>query len=268
MANQTLLLVDDDPNILLTLGTVLSRAGFRVTAVGSPSDAIRHIAQQRFDIVVTDLNIGEPGDGFTVVSALRRVQPGAAALLITGFPAFEAALQAIRNQVDDFLVKPVSAETVLSALERIRTKPTQHFPLPLRKVSEIVRERREAIIEEWKAKLQTCAREFGYSELSGRALVDHLPAVIDELCARVESKTQEISEAARKAAIEHGRLRKRQNVNAIFLLNESTAVREAVLATIHQNMLSLDLSSLFVDLAVMSDSLDDQLKISMEAWAQ
>jgi YesN/AraC family two-component response regulator len=57
--------------------------------------------KQTFDILVTDLNIGEPGDGFTVVSAIRRMQPDAAALIITGFPAFDNVLQAIRQQVND-----------------------------------------------------------------------------------------------------------------------------------------------------------------------
>ncbi len=146
MQQPNLLLVDDDSDILLTLGTILSRRGFVVTTASSPSDAIRHIAQQRFDILITDLNIGQPGDGFTVVSALRRVQPDAAALLITGFPAFEAALQAIRNQVDDFLVKPVTPDGILSAIERVKQKHTHYLPLPLKKVSDILRENSQTVI--------------------------------------------------------------------------------------------------------------------------
>ena len=109
MLGNRLLLVDDDRSVLFSLAAILCRHGFDVVSANSVEEALRAMTSQRFDILVTDLNIGEPGDGFTVVSALRRIQPSAAALIITGFPAFDTALQAIRDQVDDYLVKPIPA---------------------------------------------------------------------------------------------------------------------------------------------------------------
>ena len=44
-----------------------------------------------FDVLLSDLNIGQPGDGFTVVSAMRRVQPKAATFILTGYPDFDTA---------------------------------------------------------------------------------------------------------------------------------------------------------------------------------
>lgn len=268
MEERSLLLVDDDTNVLLTLGAILSRAGFSVTTASSPSAAIHHIATKPFDILVTDLNIGEPGDGFTVVSALRRIHPDAAALLITGFPAFEAALQAIRNQVDDFLVKPVSPGTVLSAIERISKTQSHELPLPLKSVSEIVRENSEAITKEWSAKMRQAAQRCGHGQISREELINHLPDLLNELCARVDARNGRISAEARNAAVRHGQKRKEQQFSPTFLLNESTALRESILGVIHHNMLAVDLSSLFLELAVMSDSLDDQLKIAMQAYLE
>jgi DNA-binding NtrC family response regulator len=105
--SRRILLVDDEVAILRTLELILQQHGFQVTAVSSVPDALTAIARQAFDILVTDLNIGQPGDGFTVVSAMRRTYPDALTLILTGFPAFDRALQAIREQVDDFLVKPI-----------------------------------------------------------------------------------------------------------------------------------------------------------------
>ncbi len=114
--------------------------------------------------------------------------------------------------------------------------------------------------------MRSLAEQCGHSNLPDGDLLNHLPTLIEELCLRVDSRACETSEAARRAAVDHGRARKREKLSPTFLLNESTVLREAVLGAIHGNMLSLDLSSLFIELAIVSDSLDDQLKIAMEAW--
>src|SRR5256885_5594034 len=58
------------------------------------------VCSSDLDVLISDLNIGEDGDGFLVVSAMRHVQPGCTNFILTGYPAFETALQAIHNQVE------------------------------------------------------------------------------------------------------------------------------------------------------------------------
>ena len=89
------------------------------------SDALAAISEDRFDVLIADLNIGMPGDGFTVVSAMRRTQPEAVTIILTGYPAFETALEAIRSQVDDYAVKPANIERMeenCTALNPIRRR--------------------------------------------------------------------------------------------------------------------------------------------------
>src|SRR5438270_14059879 len=101
-----ILFVDDEPGIRVTLPMILGQHGFEVVTASNVREGLALIQQQEFHVLLTDLNIGEPGDGFTLVTAMRRVQPKAVTLIITGFPAFETALRAIREQVDDYVVKP------------------------------------------------------------------------------------------------------------------------------------------------------------------
>src|SRR5262245_8939226 len=98
-----LLFVDDEASIRKTLKLILERHGFEVTTSATVPEALTQINHETFDVLISDLNIGQPGDGFTVVSAMRRVQPVAATFILTGYPDFDTALQAIRSQVDDYL---------------------------------------------------------------------------------------------------------------------------------------------------------------------
>src|SRR6266436_8300374 len=118
-----LLFVDDEPTIRLTLPLILEMHEFEVKAAANVGDALALIQSEKFDVLLSDLNIGEPSDGFTVVSAMRRIQPDAITIIITGYPAFETALQAIRNQVDDYVVKPAETEELV---KRIRGKLADH----------------------------------------------------------------------------------------------------------------------------------------------
>ncbi len=89
-----------------------------MTTSATVSEALEHINHATFDVLLSDLNIGQPGDGFTVVSAMRRVQPEAATFILTGYPDFDTALQAIRSQVDDYLLKPADVPTLIHAIKR------------------------------------------------------------------------------------------------------------------------------------------------------
>src|SRR5712672_205791 len=100
-----ILFADDEPGIRMTLPLILEQEGFEVSVAATVAEALVYINRDSFDVLLADLNIGEKGDGFTLISAMRRVQPHAVTLILTGYPDFVTALEAIRNQVDDYLTK-------------------------------------------------------------------------------------------------------------------------------------------------------------------
>lgn len=111
-----ILFVDDEPNIRLTLPSVLEHHGFEVKAAATVPEAIAQINASRFDVLISDLNVGETGDGFRVVGAMREKQPGCITVILTGYPAFETAVDAIRHKVDDYVVKPVDVGVLVKSL--------------------------------------------------------------------------------------------------------------------------------------------------------
>src|SRR3954452_14020427 len=154
MAQARVLFVDDEPNIRLTMPAILKMHEFDVTACATVAEALVAMQSNQFDVLIADLNIGQPGDGFTVVSAMRRTQPSAVTIILTGYPAFETALQAIRSQVDDYVVKPAD---VAELVQLIKTKLVDHTPthhIPVKSVSTIISENKQTILNEWLVRMK------------------------------------------------------------------------------------------------------------------
>src|SRR6201993_5057412 len=145
-----ILFVDDEAGIRNTLKPILEQHGFQVTAAATVPEALEHMNHATFDVLLSDLTIGQPGDGFTVVSAMRRVQPKAATFILTGYPDFDTALQAIRSQVDDYLLKPTDVPTLIHTIRRRleNRKGIQPEP-PLKRVSHLMKEKLGEITAEW-----------------------------------------------------------------------------------------------------------------------
>jgi len=121
--SKRLLFVDDEEGIRTTLPEILQRRGFDVRVAASVAEALSEIRTHKFDVLLSDLNIGEDGDGFTVIRAMRKAHPNCVAILLTGYPAFDTAVQAIEDEVDGYLVKPADINSLVSTIERrLRTR--------------------------------------------------------------------------------------------------------------------------------------------------
>src|ERR1700684_4016379 len=86
MASTTVLLVDDDEIIRVTLSKLLTHEGFEVTTAASVSEALGLINSDVYDVLLSDLHMPGAGDGLTVVSAMRHANPKAVTMLLSSFP--------------------------------------------------------------------------------------------------------------------------------------------------------------------------------------
>jgi len=109
--------------------------------------ALAQITSAQFNVLISDLNIGQPGDGFTVVSAMRRTQPKCITLILTGYPRFETALEAIRRQVDDYLIKPASVADLVSTIEEKLRERTPGTISTTKRIAEILRDNKFKITQ-------------------------------------------------------------------------------------------------------------------------
>ncbi len=264
MAKARVLFVDDEPSIRMTLPAILNMHDFDVVPAASVAEALQSIQERKFDVLITDLNIGHPADGFTVVGAMRRTQPEAVTIIITGYPAFETALQAIREQVDDYVVKPADVHTLVNLIERKLEHREPHRPLPQKRVSQILRENAQTVIERFLVRMLDVP-ELAKVTLSDVDRTDHLPELLAEIVQRVETPGSGASAKSIKAAQKHGRQRSKQGYTAPMLNEEGRVLRRCIYDVLQENLLSVNLSRLVPDMIEVSDSLDTQLTESVRA---
>ena len=123
MASERILIVDDEDGMRRLLSRVLTREGYETSAVGSGAEALRLVASERFDLVVTDIKMPEM-DGLQLLAELKEYEPSLPIIVITAYGTIENAVQALRSGAYDYIAKPFENDeiklTVAKAFERER----------------------------------------------------------------------------------------------------------------------------------------------------
>jgi diguanylate cyclase (GGDEF)-like protein len=101
----SVLVVDDDFSVIEVVEELLKRAGFRVTAVTSGSEANRLLITQEFNVLLADLRMS-PVSGWDVIRQAREVS-NTEVVVMTGYASLDSSLEALHQRVFDFLQKPV-----------------------------------------------------------------------------------------------------------------------------------------------------------------
>jgi DNA-binding NtrC family response regulator len=111
------LVVDDDADMSAMLARHLESEDMAVVAATGGRAALQALASQEFDVVVTDLVMGEVG-GLDVLAAAGRCRPAPRVILMTAFGTLETAIEAMRQGAYDYLAKPFKLAEVTVAVER------------------------------------------------------------------------------------------------------------------------------------------------------
>jgi ActR/RegA family two-component response regulator len=252
-----MLFVDDEPNIRLTLPQILRMHGYDVEVTSTVTEALAAIQSREFDVLISDLNIGSPGDGFTVVSAMRRTQPDCITLILTGYPGFETALQAIRSQVDDYLVKPTQIQLLVETIEDKVKNRTPHRPAPVKRVHEILRDAQRMVVD------RTVIELSGRRKASKRNIREGLPELLSALLGGLNPGSEPESYVQ---GATHGATRRAQQCSIDDLFDEFRTMERIFYEVIQENLLAVDVSSLVPDLRILNDHVQDVLRHTINSY--
>ena len=267
-AAHRVLLVDDDGAVRAMMSEGLQRKEFEVVCAASVTEALRRISTESFDVLITDLHMPDPGDGFTVVSAMRHSQPNALTMLVSGYPDVQSAMAAILLEADEIVVKPfdIGRLTELVREKVLNRKPTQR--LDKERVGVILQRCVSRIVEGWLARAKQSS-DLNRLLLSDEERTGHLPKLVEDLALRLSksSATSKDSDATfSAAAVAHGKLRYQQGYTPEMLVHEARILQVTIFGTLQSNLNYLDFSVLLPDVMTIADEVDAQLTQSMDAY--
>lgn len=265
-----ILLVDDDSAILEMMRRSLEGKGFDVTPATCVTDALRLITTELFDVLITDLHMPNPSDGFAVITAMRHSQPDALTLLLSGYPDVKTAMDSIVLQADEILVKPFEI-AILAQLVRDKIairKPA--IKAKKERVAAILERCTNAIVADWLVRVKK-NNELAQISLTDQERTGHLPKLIDDLIARLKETSvrwhdSDSAVGAAAAATAHGKMRQQQGYTPGMLVQDSRILQVTLFGTLQSNLSSLDFSLLLPDVMTIADEVDSQLTHAMNSF--
>jgi DNA-binding response OmpR family regulator len=258
-----LLFVDDEDSIRATLPVLLEKHGFDVTTVPTVADALVQISAVSFDVLVADLNIHREGDGFLLITAMRRAQARCKNFILTGYPGLENAIRAIQNQVDDYFTKPADVEQLVA---KIRARLAEPAMKPIRLAAVFMENEREITAQILEAlKRDALLRK---ARLTDRERVDHLPSIFSAVIARLMHDNRPFKPVELQFALRHGRRRKKDRYTPAMLVREFQLIGETIYDLLGTDMLPLGTVELTSDMKLLTQSLNTFSLKSFEAYSR
>ena len=148
-----ILVADDQRNMRTTLALMLRGHGHDVDQAVDGDEAMKRVAEEPYDLVLTDLKMGNQ-DGLAVLRRVKEVSPLTEVVVMTAFGTIESAVEAMRGGAYDYIQKPFSEEELAVKVDRAIEK--------------------RQLAGEVKALAAEFRERFGFANIIGRSQADPL----------------------------------------------------------------------------------------------
>ena len=114
-------IIDDDPDILDASSLVLSSKGYKVVTASNPDDGYKIVKDQKPDLIILDVMMNEPDDGFYLAQKFRREKITIPIIMYTSVSK-SIGLEFGTGEmvpVDEFVEKPISPDTLIAKVEKL-----------------------------------------------------------------------------------------------------------------------------------------------------
>lgn len=113
----SILIVDDEKDIVQLMSETLNQWGYHTITARDGQEALEKFRQKPVDVVVTDLKL--PGmDGVKLLEEIKQIDEETEVIVITGYPAVNSAVEAMKRGAHDYLIKPIDMSEFKLKLEQ------------------------------------------------------------------------------------------------------------------------------------------------------
>ncbi len=120
------LVVDDEEDFLETLVKRLQKRNIDTTGVMSGEEALEIMKKKLFDVVILDVKMPGGMDGIEALREMKKIQPLAEVILLTGHASVETSIEGMKLGAFDYLLKPIKLEELLVKLAQAFEKKDAH----------------------------------------------------------------------------------------------------------------------------------------------
>ncbi len=114
---QDLLVVDDEPQMLIAIKETLRRQGYAITTAANGMEALCRLREKCFQLVLTDMRMPELS-GLDLLRKIKSLAPGTPVVLLTAYGTVQNAVDAMKHGAFDYLLKPFSSDALESVVRR------------------------------------------------------------------------------------------------------------------------------------------------------
>lgn len=183
-----ILIVDDEPRILLLMKSLMKANGFEVETAKDGPSAIELVRRGDIEIVVTDLRM-TPMDGMQLFQEVKAFNPAIPVILLTAYASVETAIEAMKSGVFDYLTKPFKVDDMLACLKRAKDKLRTNATVASTSASEPLRYRFENFIASSSAMAEVCETISKVAPTAATVLINGESGTGKEVIARTIHKS-------------------------------------------------------------------------------
>jgi DNA-binding NtrC family response regulator len=120
MTDRTVLVVDDEENLLVLLDRILSKEGFSVRTASNAYQALDLVDKSVFDLAILDIKMF-PIDGVALLSEIKKRSPATQVVMITAYPTADTRNQCLRSGASTYLTKPLDIQELKTVVQTLAT---------------------------------------------------------------------------------------------------------------------------------------------------
>jgi len=117
MANEKILVVDDEESMCNFLSIMLKKEGYQITTALSAKEALKKMSKDTFDVVISDLKM-KGMSGLELIEEIAKMESAPYVIIMTAFATIESAIEALKKGAFDYITKPFKVDEIKLAVAR------------------------------------------------------------------------------------------------------------------------------------------------------
>jgi DNA-binding NtrC family response regulator len=142
----SILIVDDDTSICRTLGLYLRAKGYETELARNGMEAVQKSKTTVYDVALLDIKLPDM-DGTELLKAIHDTTPRMIKIMVTGYPTLGNAVEALKLDADDYIMKPVAPEELVKTIERKLEKRKEAESMTEKKIEEFITDRTTKLLQ-------------------------------------------------------------------------------------------------------------------------